>query len=94
MIIHLCMDTPKSTKHCVLWLKQWHSHQKDDITNGTPPSCRQIIDLPPSAWNKCMGNIDTFCNVLSRAMAKRGPNSGPGSLMWDCLLDYALYQGF
>ncbi len=78
----------------VLWLNLWIAHECDVIENGTPPPCRRLIDQPTSAWNKCMGNVDTIRNVLSRAMAVRGPNSGPGSLMWYLLLDYILYQGF
>jgi hypothetical protein len=78
----------------VLWLNLWYCHQKDVKESGTPPSCRRLVDLTTSAWNKSMSNVDTIRNVISRAMAVRGHNSGPASLLWDCLFDYTLYQGF
>jgi len=78
----------------VLWLNLWIAHECDVIENGTALACRRLIDQPTSAWNKCMGNIDTIRNILLRAMAVQGPNGGPASLMWYFLLDYILYQGF
>ena len=62
--------------------------------NGTPPPCHRLVDLPTSAWNKSIGNVDTIRNVISCEMAVHGHNSGPGSLVWDCLFDYTLYPGF
>eukprot|EP00804_Cyclotella_cryptica_P030264 CCRYP_017121-RA/>CCRYP_017121-RA protein AED:0.38 eAED:0.37 QI:0/0/0/1/0/0/2/0/159 len=56
----------------VLWLNLWIAHECDVIENGTPPACGRLIDQPTSAWNKCMGNIDTIRNVLSGAMTIRG----------------------
>jgi hypothetical protein len=41
-----------------------------------------------------MGNVDTIRKVLQKDMAVRGPNSGPGSLMWYGLFDYVLYLTF
>ena len=75
-------------------VKSLVAHECDVLENGTPPACRRLIDQPTSAWNKCMGKIDTIRNVLSRAMAIRGPNSGPASLIWNVLLEYILYQDF
>ena len=41
-----------------------------------------------------MCNVDTLRKVIKRAKAVRGPDSGPGSLLWFTLLDYILYQSF
>ena len=38
-----------------------------------------------------MGNIDTIRKVVKEQKAKRGPNSGPGSLAWIHLFDYVFY---
>ena len=41
-----------------------------------------------------MGNVDTLWKVICGAVAKRGPDSGPGSLFWFVLMDYILFQAF
>ena len=41
-----------------------------------------------------MGNVDTIRQVIHEAMAKRGRDIGPGSLLWFVLLDYLLVQAF
>ncbi len=76
------------------WLWLLRQYAEDVIKNGTPASCRRLTDLIVSFWNKCMGNVDTVRNVVKEQMAKRGPDSGPGSLTWSNLLDYILYQAF
>ena len=78
----------------VLWVNLWYCHQKDVKENGTPPSCPRLVDLTTSAWNKSMGNVGTIRDVISCAMAVCDHNSGPASLLWDCLFDYTLYPGF
>ena len=78
----------------VLWLNLWYCHQKDVKENDTPPPCHRLVNLPTSAWNKSIGNDDAIWNVISCEMALHGHNSGPGSLLWDCLFDYTLYLGF
>ena len=77
-----------------LHLKLWVAHTNDVVQLGTPPPCRRLIDLVFSFWNKCMGNVDVVRKVLRRRRAWRGPDSGPGSLMWCVLLGYALYDAF
>ncbi|KAL7531815.1 hypothetical protein ACHAWF_003920, partial [Thalassiosira exigua] len=76
------------------YLELWMSHKKDVLANGTPPPCRRFIDLILSFWNKCMGNVDVVRKVLRQRYAKRGPDSGPGSLMWLELLGYIFYDAF
>ncbi|KAL7459526.1 hypothetical protein ACHAWC_011246 [Mediolabrus comicus] len=77
-----------------LFLKIWYSHNSDVMQHGTPTSCRRLIDMATSLWNKCMGNVDTIRRVVKTARAIRGRDSGPGSLMWSVILDYILYQAF
>ena len=78
------------TYHQWMWLAR--AYAKDVKEKGTPPSCRRFIDLLFSYWNKCMGNIDTIRKVVKEQKAKRGPNSGPGSLAWIHQFDYIFYQ--
>ena len=77
-----------------IWLRLWTEHTKDVIMNGTPASCRRLLDLPTSLWNKLMGNVDTVRKVVKKTKAIRGPNSGPGSLMWYTVFDYIFYNAF
>ena len=77
-----------------LHLKLWVAHTNDVVLLGTPPPCRRIIDLVFSFWNKCMGNVDVVRKVLRRRRACRGPDSGPGSLIWCVMIGYALYNAF
>ena len=41
-----------------------------------------------------MGNVDIVRKVLKKRMAVRGPDSGPGSLMWFVMFGYTLYNAF
>ena len=41
-----------------------------------------------------MGNVDTVRKVVKGTKAVRGPDSGPGSLMWTTFIGYVLYQSF
>ena len=76
------------------WLNIWRALADDIVQKGTATKIRRFIDLPTSFWNKCMGNVDTLRHVIRGARAKRGPDSGPGSLLWFVLIDYVLYQAF
>ena len=76
------------------YLQMWLAHSKDVMENGTPTHCRRLIDIVFSYWNKCMGNVDIVRKVLKKRKAVRGPNSGPGSLMWFELIGYLFYDGF
>ena len=75
-----------------IWLRLWTEHTKDVIMNGTPASCQRPLDLPTSLWNKLMGNVDTVRNMVKKKNAIRGPNSGPGYLMWYTVFDYIFYN--
>ena len=77
-----------------LWLKLWIAHAKDVEENGTPMTCRRFIDLAYCFWNKRMGNVDTVRKVIRRIKAVRGPDSGPGSLMFLNVLDYTFFNAF
>ena len=77
-----------------IWLRLWTEHTKDVIMNVTPALCRRLLDLPTSLWNKLMGNVDTVQKVVNKTKAIRGPNSGPGSLMWYTVFDYIFYNAF
>ena len=77
-----------------LWLYIWKAHDADVRKNGTSQSARCFIDMATVFWNKCMGNVDTVRRIIREATAKRGRNSGPGSLYWFVLLDYILFQAF
>ena len=41
-----------------------------------------------------MSIVDIVRKVLKKRNAVRGPNSGPGSLIWFELFGYTLYTGF
>ena len=71
-----------------IWLRLWREHTKDIKTNGTPTSCWNLLDLAKTLWNKLMGNVDTVRKVVKKTKTTRGPNSGPGSLMWYIIFDY------
>ena len=77
-----------------LHLLLWRALYVDIMENGTPPPCRRFIDIVFSFWNKCMGNVDIVRKVLKKRMAVRGPDSGPGSLMWFVMFGYTLYNAF
>ena len=81
------------THECLeLWLNVWREFSNDAVKHGTAPKVRRFIDLPTSFWNKCMGNVDAVRRSVREAMAVRGPDSGPGSLLWFSLFDYILVQ--
>ena len=75
------------------WLRVWHSHWQDVKERGTPPPCRRLVDIMVSFWNKNMGYVDVLRKVIKSCRAKRGPDSGPGSLLWSVLVDFSLYEG-
>ena len=77
-----------------LYLQLSLAHTKDVLLNGTSTHCRRLIDLVFSYWNKCMGNVDIVRKVLKKRKAVRGPNSGPGSLIWFELVGYTFYDAF
>ena len=74
------------------WLRIWHSHWQDVKERGTPPPCRRLVDIMVSFWNKNMGYVDIMRKVIKSCRAKRGPDSGPGSLMWSVLIDFSIYE--
>ena len=41
-----------------------------------------------------MGNVDTVRQVVKNIKAVRGPDSGPGSLMWYTIFDYIFFNSF
>ena len=77
-----------------LWLRMWQAHAEDVEKNGSPTTYHRLIDLVYSFWNTCIGNVDTVRKIVKRIKAVRGPDSGPGSLMWYNLLDYTFPNGF
>jgi hypothetical protein len=77
-----------------LWARLWRLHSEDVIKNGTPPKCRRLVDLVVCMWNKFMGHVDVLRKVVRGTKTRRGPDSGPASLMWYTFLDYVLYNGF
>jgi hypothetical protein len=72
----------------------WHQHNADVMLNGTPPTCRRLLPLQVTTWNKFMGGIDTVRKVACGQKVIRGRNSKPGTLLWMTLLDYVLYNAF
>ena len=77
-----------------LWLNIWKAYSNDVIDYGTPPRVRRFVDLPTSFWHQCMVNVDSVRRIVQEAMAKRGRNSGPGSLLWFVLMNYLFFQTF
>ena len=85
-----------ATEHHTLdvWLFLWCAYSRDVRENGTPPTFTRFVDLLINTWNKFMGFVDTVRKVLKGVRAKRGPNSKPGSLLWDTFFDYQFFNAF
>jgi len=78
-----------------LWLRLWCAYTKDVREKGTPRPVEKFVDLLTHIWNKLMGFVDTIRKVLMGVrVAKRGPNTKPGSMLWYSNFDYVLYNAF
>jgi hypothetical protein len=76
-----------------LYLRLYASFNADMVALGTPPTCKRMLPIMSSMWNKYMGGVDTVRRVLSGSESQYGSMS-PCSLVWTIFFNYMYYNAY